>query len=94
MQDLSPGALEGALQSIFGGPADQIEVGHIDQICPTLSAHHVNQLLRAVGGSWVKLLDRIEDKRSAASKAKSPGIDIRNLTDAERAAFEKAKRTA
>jgi hypothetical protein len=69
--------LEAALQSIFGGRAEDIVVSHIDQITPTLMAHQVELLLRAAGGAWVKLLERIALCRASAALAKNPGEDPR-----------------
>jgi hypothetical protein len=70
--------LERAMQSIFGGPATDIQVSHIDQITPTLMAHQVELLLRAAGGEWVVLLQRIALHRASAALAKDPGEDPRN----------------
>jgi hypothetical protein len=78
-----PIALEAALQSMFGGRAEDIVVTHIDQITPTLCAHHVEQLLRAVGGPWAKLLERIALIRASAAMAKDPGEDPRNKPEAK-----------
>lgn len=69
--------LEAALESIFGGPAEDIVVKHIDQICPTLMAHQVELLLRAAGGTWAQLLERIALHRASAALAKNPGEDPR-----------------
>lgn len=85
-------ALDDALQAIFGAPADQIHVSHLDHLCGTLTPPLVEKLLRAAGGPWAELLDRVGEKRAAAAVAKSAGPDVRNMTDEERAAFEKGKR--
>jgi hypothetical protein len=78
MSACDPIALEAALQSIFGGRAEDIIVTHIDQITPTLCSHHVEQLLRAVGGPWSALLERIAVHRASVALAKNPGEDPRN----------------
>jgi hypothetical protein len=81
--DRSVHELDAALQGIFGGPADSIHVSHLDHLCSTLTPHRVEALLRAVGGPWAAILDRIADKRAAAAVAKDPGEDVRNKAEAK-----------
>lgn len=86
--------LEAAMQAIFGAAAADIHVSHLDHLCGTLTPAHVEQLLRAVGGPWAELLGRIGEKRAAIATTKDPGPDVRNMSDEDRAAFEKTKQPA
>jgi hypothetical protein len=94
MTALCPATLEAALQLIFGGRAADIHVSHLDHLCGTLTPPQVELLLRAVGGPWSELLDRVGEKRAATAGTKDPGPDVRNMSDEDRAAYEKAKRRA
>lgn len=70
---------DAAMVAIFGAPADQIEVAHIDHLCPTLTPPHVERLLRAVGGPWAAILDRIAERRADAGTWKDRKADAPTL---------------
>lgn len=69
--------LDAALQAIFGAPAEDIHVSHLDHLCGTLTPALVEQLLTAVGGPWAAILERITERRAHAAVAKDPGPDPR-----------------
>ena len=71
--------LDEALVAIFGAPADQIEVPHIDHLCCTLTPMRVEKLLRAVGGPWAAILDRIAERRAEAGTWKDRKPDAPTL---------------
>lgn len=71
--------LDDALVAIFGAPADQIQVPHIDHLCCTLTPMRVEKLLRAVGGPWEAILDRIAERRADAGTWKDRKADAPTL---------------
>ncbi len=63
--------LDAAMVGLFGAPAAEISVPHIDHLCLTMTPQHVEQLLRAVGGPWEELLVRVALKRAQAAVART-----------------------
>lgn len=77
--------LHDALVALFGGEPEQIHVSHLDHLCCALTPDRVEKLLRAGGGPWAAILDRVGEKRAQIKAAKDPGLDLR-LTRQEKAA--------
>lgn len=70
-------SINAALVAIFGAEADDITVSHIDNLTPCLTPKQAEGLMRAVGGPWLGVLARIEQKRAQMKGAKDPGADAR-----------------